>query len=153
MCRRADHSGRAEKHRQYCVRVCCVWVCCLGARRGIAPGRDLVRAQRLVSLISMRRFLREGLLAVSLAVGERLELAVAGDQTAGGDALLDEEAHDRDRSRRRQLPVRRELARGDRPAVGVAVDLDRPVDPLWDRAFELLDGGSELGHGGEALGG
>ncbi len=55
----------------------------------------------------MRRFLAQGLGRVALV--DRLELAEAGGgQMLGGQALLGEELHHRERARGRKLPIRGE---------------------------------------------
>src|SRR3546814_20978229 len=54
------------------------------------------------------------------------------------DLLLDEELHYGDGARRRQLPVRAEGEGVDRPAVGVPVDAQHPVDVVRHVGGDLL---------------
>jgi hypothetical protein len=81
--------------------------------------------------------------------GERLELAVAcRDQALVGDALLVQELHHGDGARGRQLPVGRIEEAVDRLVVGVAVDLQHPVDALGDARGDL---DQALGDAGQLL--
>ena len=80
-----------------------------------------------VSFSSMRRLRRST--SSRGAFLQRLELAVAGrHQALGRDAAGDQILHDRGGARAGQLPVGGELRAGDAADVGVAVDLQRPVD-------------------------
>src|SRR3546814_9517409 len=61
------------------------------------------------------------------------------------DLLLDEELHYGDGARRRQLPVRGEGEGVDRPAVGVPVDAQHPVDVVRNVGGDLLQRAGEAG--------
>src|SRR5262245_60839669 len=124
--------------------------------RGNAPGCAWCPILVARGRLPIREFQLDAAVAaqdlVGIAVLQRLELAVAGgNQALGRDAAVDEVFHHRGGARARQLPVGGKLRAGDGACVGVAVDLQSPVDLLGDGTFQLDDGGGELVDGGKLL--